>query len=141
MKYFKRLFLLFFVLLSLRLILPFLDLYPYKLTENYYLIGTGSNSYIIKKGFFGKTIVNGMTRNGEWIINKDLIYGLKGDRNNLTDNFFLIEMNKDSVHTFENLISLNNFLSEKGIEHYSMSESENLVHLKFGNGRDRKFKH
>ncbi|OWP74140.1 hypothetical protein BWG23_14870 [Flavobacterium oreochromis] len=111
------------------------------MTENYYLIGTGSNSYIIKKGFFGKTIVNGMTRNGEWIINKDLIYGLKGDRNNLTDNFFLIEMNKDSVHTFENLISLNNFLSEKGIEHYSMSESENLVHLKFGNGRDRKFKH
>ena len=139
MKYFKRIIILFFVLIILRIGLPFLDLYPYKLTESYYLIGTGNKSYIIKKGVFGKTLINNMNRQCEWIITPKSIYGLKGSINNFTNDYFYIDKKTDSVCNFDSLSALNKFLKDKGLEDHSMSDSENLVHLKYGNGRNRKF--
>lgn len=140
MKYFIRIILILIFLFIMRIALPLLELYPYKLTKDYYLIGTGNKNYIIKDGLLGKTLVNNMYRYGEWIITPNEIYGIKGNRFNLSDNYFYIDRAKDSVTTFEDLTALNKFLKKKGFEGYSMSKSENLVHLKYGNGRDRKFK-
>ncbi len=137
MKYIKRIILVLTVIIILRLGLPFLDLYPYKLMDSYYFIGTGNKSYIIKKGFFGKTLVSDMDRQCEWIITSSAIYGHKGDISNLEDDYFYINKATDSVLYFQNLTELNDYLSSQGFNRYSMSDSENISHLKTGN---RKFK-
>ncbi len=140
MKLFFRIITLLFILLVFRIVLPFVDLYPYKFTKEYYLIGTGNKNYIIKNGIFGKTLISDMKRNGDWIITRKAVYGVKGDMYNLENNYFYIDRKTDSVIDFENLRDLNKYIISKGNQRYSMSDSENLVHLKYGNGRDRKFK-
>ncbi len=135
MKAFKKILFLITILIILRLTLPLIDLYSYNLTKDYYLVGKCCNSYTLKKGFFGITLIEDMNRQSEWIINSNAIYGFNGK----SKKYFYINQKTNEVTNFDNLHTFNNFLKSHQIDRFNMSKSENLVHLKFGNGRDRKF--
>lgn len=117
-------------LLILRIVLPTYDLYPYKLTDGYYLVGVGNKKYEIRKEIFGKPIISNITLNGEWIITANEIYGMKGNQGSSDDDYFFLEKRSDAIAVFDDLFSLNQFLKEKGYEEYSMFNSEKVVHLK-----------
>ena len=89
---------------------------------------------MLKNGVFGKTLVNNMNRRAEWIINSDDIYGNKGN-----GHYFFINSVNDSVNDFSSLSDLNLFLNKRGLENFDISKSENLTHLKYGLGRNRKY--
>ena len=135
MRYLKKILFLIIILLTLRISLPYFDLYSYKITENYVLVGKCCDNYVLKKGFFGKTLVSKMNRRSDWIIGTKEIYGNKGN-----NNYFFIDKQDDSVFDFNSLSELNIFLEKRNINKYNMSKSENLSHLKFNNERERKYK-
>lgn len=137
MKLFKFFLITVIVLFVIALTLAFFGIRPYKLEGDYYLLGKSTNSYVIQKGRFGKTLVSDMDRQCEWIITSSAIYGHKGDVSNLEDDYFYINKATDSVLYFQNLTELSDYLSSQGFNRYSMSDSENISHLKTGN---RKFK-
>lgn len=130
MKYFKIFLFGTIFLFVLRVILPFLDLYPYQLTKEYFLIGYGSNNYCIKDGYFGKIILSSMERDSEWMIDSDYIYGHKGNYYNLEDDYFIINRKNNSSVLFSELSELNNYLSERNIKSFNMTDSESVLHLR-----------
>lgn len=56
MKIVKRLFLVGIVLVIFRIVLPFIEFYPFQLTKEYYLVGKGywNDSFSIRKVFLEK---------------------------------------------------------------------------------------
>lgn len=118
------------ILLIFRIILPIYDLYAYKLTDEYYLVGVGNKKYEIRREIFGKPIISNITLSGEWIITPNEIYGIKGNPGSIDDDYFFLGKSGDAIAVFDDLYSLNQFLKEKGFEEYSMLNSEKVVHLK-----------
>ena len=77
-KYFLRFIVVVILIYILKIGLLFSDLHPFKLSDNFYLIGNGSEDYTIQKGFFGKTVVSNLTsRCG--VITPSSIYGHMGN--------------------------------------------------------------
>lgn len=143
MKIVKRLFLVGIVLVVFRIVLPFIEFYPFQLTKEFYLVGKGywNDSFSIRKGIFGKDLLE-MSRNSEWMINDDFVYGNKGksSKTKAFKKYFLIDRKTNEVIEFNSLIEMNTYLKSINVKPYDMSDSENIVHLKYGLGRDRKFK-
>lgn len=137
MKYLKKFIIVSFLLLVIRVIFPFLDLYPYLLTKDYFLIGYGFNRYCIKDGYFGKILVTSMEKDSEWMIDSNYIYGHKGNIFNLTDDYFLVNCKNDSVIFFEDLSDLNNYLRDKNLKPFNMTDCESVLHLRINK---RKYK-
>lgn len=83
-----------------------------------------------------------MSRNSEWIINDDFVYGNKGEssRTKIFKKYFLINRRINEVIEFNSLIEMNTYLKSINLKPYDMSDAENIVHLKYGLGRNRKFK-
>src|SRR6476469_4294093 len=108
------------LLLILRIILQAYDLYPYKLTDEYYLVGVGNKKYEIRREIFGKHNISNITLNAEWIITPNEIYGIKGNPGSIDEDYFFLAKNGDAIAVFDDLFSLNQFLKEKGFEEYSM---------------------
>ena len=117
--------------------LLFSDLHPFKLSEEYYLIGHGSDDYTIQKGFFGKTVVSNMNNHCSWIITPGSIHGYLGG---IPSRYFYLDKETSETNYFINRSEFKKYLKLKGQKPYDMSDEESLVHLKYGNGRDRKYK-
>ena len=136
-KYFLRFIAVVILIYILKIGLLFSDLHPFKLSDNFYLIGNGSEDYTIQKGFFGKTVVSNLTSRCRWVITPSSIYGYTGDNQG---RYFYLNKAAFETNYFVNFSSFRKHLSSNGHKKYTESESEGLVHLKYGNGRDRKYK-
>lgn len=138
MKYSKKILINFVLILFLVLFLKIFNFFPYKLTKEFLFTRTITNGYVIKKSYFGKSYVKDMGSLSEWIINPSAIYGHKGNRFNLVDDYFYIDRKNDSVLFFGELSELNKFLRKKGYKMYDMSDSEKILHLERS---ERKYKY
>jgi hypothetical protein len=69
-----------------------------------------------------------------WIIDGDFIYGaFEGDK------YFGFELNDNSASVFHSMREMNSFLKKNGLQFYDLSNEENVSHLLYGNGRNRKY--
>lgn len=113
-------------------------LYPYKLTDDYYIVGTGNKNFSIKKGYFGRAIINDFYYTGSWIITPKSIYGNKGKI--IETNYFYIDRKTDKVYNFYDLYTFNKFLQKNNLSNFESSGKEKILNLMYDNGRNRKFK-
>ncbi len=128
-KYFLTIILGGLLIINFKIVSPFLDLFPYHLTNEYYLYGY-YNNYSIKKHHFEKSLVSEMKNSSAWMINSNYIYGYRGNIYNLIDDYFLINCKNDSVIFFEDLSDLNNYLRNNNQEPLNMTDSESVHHLR-----------
>ena len=127
--------LLFFFFLKVTLI--FSDLHPYELSENYYLIGNGSEDYTIKKGLFGKTVVSNLTSRSRWVITPLSIHGSMG-RNERR--YFYLNKKTSETNYFVNFSKFRNHLKEHGHKKYIKAKHESLINFRYGYRKDRIYK-
>jgi hypothetical protein len=88
--------------------------------ETTYNIRAGSN--VVIEGVFG------------WVIADKWLIGSCG-----TDQYFAIERVSGEKRLFSDLRSFNQFITSQGLKRYNMSDEENVSHLKYGGGRNRKY--
>ena len=69
-----------------------------------------------------------------WIIEDGVIYGAFDSAS-----YFSFEFNGESVSTYDSLIKMNAYLRRKGLQSYDMNREENIYHLLYSNGRNRKY--
>ena len=80
-KYISGFIVVIIILYIIKIGLIFSNFHPYKLIDNYYLIGMGDKNYVIKKGVFGATIVDNLTYGCGWIITPSSLHGYLGEYN------------------------------------------------------------
>ncbi|MBT2773369.1 hypothetical protein J7J47_14165 [Halomonas sp. ISL-60] len=72
----------------------------------------------------------------EWIVKDNTLYGIAMDDRDI---YFLINTENNSVTLIDSYLDFNDYLNELGLPNYNMSNSEGMVHLLYGAGRDRIF--
>lgn len=72
----------------------------------------------------------------EWIIKDNTLYGIAMDDRDI---YFLINTKNNSVTLIDSYLDFNDYLNKSGLPNYNMSNSEGMVHLLYGAGRDRIF--
>jgi hypothetical protein len=95
------------------------------MTSDYDLVSCSGNEIYVSN-------ING------WIIEKNLIYGVLSNPHK----YFVLgiyDSDKSTLVLYGSMSKLNSYLKTQGISSYNMSKEENLSHLKFGNGRNRKY--
>jgi len=90
---------------------------PFEATYN---IRVGSD--VIIEGVFG------------WVVTDKWLIGSCG-----TDQYFAIERTSEKKQLFSGLHSFNVFIISQGLKRYNMSDEENVSHLKYGGGKNRKY--
>lgn len=138
MKYLKKIVVICIFAFSAGVMLKLFDFYPHRLTKEFIITKTITNGYVIKKNYFGKSYVKEMGSLSEWTIKSNAIYGYKGDKYNLEDDYFYLDTANDSVVFFGELSELNKFLTKKGYDNYDISDSEKILHLRRS---ERKYKY
>jgi hypothetical protein len=69
-----------------------------------------------------------------WIINGNLFYGSYGD-----NYFFSFHMRESDILKFRTMNEFNIYLNSHKLPDYDVNMEENISHIKFGNGRNRKY--
>lgn len=135
-KYFIAIIIAGILIINFKTVSPFLDLFPYQLTKEYKLFGY-FNNYCIKGRYSEKPLVSEMKRNSEWMIDSNYIYGHRGNRFNLVNDYFAINRKNNSTIFFEDLSDLNNYLRDKNLKPFNMTDCESVLHLRINK---RKYK-
>ncbi len=91
------------------------------MTSNYSLVTCSNNESIVAD-------VSG------WIIEGEFIYGTFG-----ANKYFGLKLDGELVSTFDSLHEINNYLKGKSLQYYDMDREENVYHLRYGGGRNRKY--
>ena len=69
-----------------------------------------------------------------WIVAPQLLFGSFD-----STKYFAIELSNQRVQSFESMSGMNAFLRDRHLSPYDMSSEENVSHMKYGGGRDRKY--
>ena len=72
----------------------------------------------------------------EWIVKDSFLYGIATDDREI---YFLINTKNNSATLIDSYLDFNDYLNKLGLPNYNMSNSEGMVHLLYGAGRDRIF--
>lgn len=93
-------------------------------TSDYDLVQCSSGKLLVEKPF-------------DWMVDGNFLYGTTGK----SPEYFIVSLDGSSnkSHIKSSLTDFNNSLEMQRLRPYDMSESENPVHLIFGNGRNRVF--